>query len=317
MLLADKIYQLRKQMDISQEELAEKLNVSRQSISKWESAMSIPDIDRIIQLSKFFNVSTDYLLKDDNENVQFTHDKDNDDYPYVSLPQIKEAIHRRKKFSLRIGISVAMIIISFVPLILLSTYFTSKEFEALGFLIMFSTIALSVGSIIYSNLSIKKDTYLLKGQYKLEFGVNDYVRELHEQHLKNHAIYLVSAIVLIIVSIVPLIVSAILELSLNMQNIFAALMFLIIAFAVSLLIYTSNYKSILEVLLQVGNYSLNQRRHKAKIEPYETLYWLIITMAYLLWSFLTFAWHITWIIWPIAGILSYILFDLFKPKELD
>lgn len=62
MSLSKKIYELRKAGNLSQEQLAEKVNVSRQSISKWESGETIPEIDRVIELSKIFNVSTDYLL---------------------------------------------------------------------------------------------------------------------------------------------------------------------------------------------------------------------------------------------------------------
>ena len=57
---------------ITLEELAERLNVSRQSVSKWESAQSVPDIDRILQMSRLFGVTTDYLLKDDMEEPEVT-----------------------------------------------------------------------------------------------------------------------------------------------------------------------------------------------------------------------------------------------------
>ena len=68
MIFADKLIRLRKQAGLSQEELASELNISRQSVSKWEQAQSISDLDKIIQLSTFFNVSTDYLIKDEIEN---------------------------------------------------------------------------------------------------------------------------------------------------------------------------------------------------------------------------------------------------------
>lgn len=68
MIFADKLIRLRKQAGLSQEELASELNISRQSVSKWEQAQSILDLDKIIQLSTFFNVSTDYLIKDEIEN---------------------------------------------------------------------------------------------------------------------------------------------------------------------------------------------------------------------------------------------------------
>ena len=65
MILADKIIDLRKKNGWSQEELAEKLQVTRQSISKWEGAQSTPDLNKILAMSQLFGVTTDYLLKDE------------------------------------------------------------------------------------------------------------------------------------------------------------------------------------------------------------------------------------------------------------
>ena len=67
MNLADKIIEERKKNGWSQEELASKLGVSRQAVSKWESSGSIPDLQRILQMSELFGVTTDYLLKDEIE----------------------------------------------------------------------------------------------------------------------------------------------------------------------------------------------------------------------------------------------------------
>ncbi len=63
MNLADRIQSLRKAKGISQEQLADQIGVSRQAVSKWESEQSTPDLDKIILLSEFFHVTTDYLLK--------------------------------------------------------------------------------------------------------------------------------------------------------------------------------------------------------------------------------------------------------------
>lgn len=65
MKLADKILALRKQRGMSQEELAEKLKVSRQAVSRWEMSSAQPDANNILQLSKLFAVTTDYLLNED------------------------------------------------------------------------------------------------------------------------------------------------------------------------------------------------------------------------------------------------------------
>lgn len=77
MRLSEKIIVLRKSNGMSQEDLAEKLYVSRQAISRWESGSAMPDANNILQLSKLFGVTTDYLLNDDYQS-------DND------LPKIKE-----------------------------------------------------------------------------------------------------------------------------------------------------------------------------------------------------------------------------------
>ena len=65
MPLADKIVELRKKQGWSQIDLADRLDVSRQSVSKWEMAQAVPELDKIIKMSELFAVTTDYLLKDD------------------------------------------------------------------------------------------------------------------------------------------------------------------------------------------------------------------------------------------------------------
>lgn len=78
MILADKIIEERKKNGWTQEDLAQKLGVSRQSVSKWESAGAIPDLKKIIQLADLFGVRTDYLLKDEveKENTETICDTD-------------------------------------------------------------------------------------------------------------------------------------------------------------------------------------------------------------------------------------------------
>lgn len=78
MKLSDKILTLRKRGGMSQEELAEKLNVSRQAVSRWELGSAQPDANNILQISKLFGVTADYLLNDD-------YDSDND------LPKVKKS----------------------------------------------------------------------------------------------------------------------------------------------------------------------------------------------------------------------------------
>ena len=83
MIFADKLIALRKKAGWSQEELAEQLGVTRQSVSKWEGAQSVPDIDKILQMSRLFGVTTDYLLKDDQGEPEYTPDAEDSPLPRV------------------------------------------------------------------------------------------------------------------------------------------------------------------------------------------------------------------------------------------
>lgn len=119
MRLSDKIVKLRKTNGWSQEELAEKLNVSRQAISRWEGATAQPDAANILQLSKLFGVTTDYLLNDEYES-------DND------LPKVKEiktdGFHQIMIFM--VTLEVMVLLIQFTTAIILQNEF----FGVLSFL---------------------------------------------------------------------------------------------------------------------------------------------------------------------------------------
>ena len=90
MIFADKLINLRKKAGMSQEELADRLGVSRQSVSKWEGAQSIPDINKVIELSNIFGVSTDYLLKDELEFEDNTPVEDVKERKAVSIEEVNE-----------------------------------------------------------------------------------------------------------------------------------------------------------------------------------------------------------------------------------
>ena len=74
-MLSEKLYKLRKNSGLSQEQLAEQLNVSRQAISKWEQGTAVPESEKLISISNYFGVTVDYLLKDDTEDTMNTTDE--------------------------------------------------------------------------------------------------------------------------------------------------------------------------------------------------------------------------------------------------
>ena len=122
MILADKIIDLRKKAGWSQEELAEKLGVSRQSVSKWEGAQSIPDMNKILQLSELFGVSTDYLLKDDMEAPEplpASEEVEAEGTTFVSMEEANAFLDYKAESTPRIALGVLLCILSPITLILL------------------------------------------------------------------------------------------------------------------------------------------------------------------------------------------------------
>ena len=122
MILADKIIELRKKNGWSQEDLAEKMDVSRQSISKWEGAQSVPDMNRILKLSQVFSVSTDFLLKDEldmdpvSEKAPLPVDNDIPARP-VSMEEATSFLKDKDEASRRIALGVMLCILSPIAII--------------------------------------------------------------------------------------------------------------------------------------------------------------------------------------------------------
>lgn len=90
MKLNEKIYVCRRKAGLSQEALAEKVGVSRQAISKWETGTAVPELDNIVTLSEVFGVTTDWLIKDNKEDT----DSETDDAPSQDTEQQSEETHQ-------------------------------------------------------------------------------------------------------------------------------------------------------------------------------------------------------------------------------
>lgn len=88
MALSEKLYGLRKKDGLSQEQLAERLDVSRQAVSKWESGKAVPESDTLISISEYFHVSLDYLMKEDDSAVS---------EPVIGAENVQPANHTGKE----------------------------------------------------------------------------------------------------------------------------------------------------------------------------------------------------------------------------
>ena len=314
MILADKIIENRKKNGWSQEELADKLGVSRQSVSKWESAQAIPDMKKILQLSEVFGVSTDYLMKDEIEEKPAAElaPVDNgleETVRNVSMEEAVSFLKYNETASRWISTGVMICILSPVLLILLgglaeAGFIPMEEriAELGGTAILLIMIAVAVGMFIREGMRGKKYEYLEKVDIETEYGVNGMVKERRDAYAETHSRRLIIGVMLCIISAVPLLGAEAVHYS-NNTDLFpilcVALLLVMCAVGVKLIVLTCTRQGGYDRLLEEGDYS----RLNKKAGRYDGVYWAIATAVYLGWSFVTSRWEYTWIVWPVAGVL--------------
>ena len=132
MTIGERLLKLRRDKNISQEELANVLDVSRQTVSKWETDQSLPDSDKIVPLCNYFGITTDELLTG-NKNIVEKNFEDN-----------------KKKFARNIAIAVMLYIMSLVSIVVCAELIDNA---VIGVALFFTLIALGTGLIIYSAIA--------------------------------------------------------------------------------------------------------------------------------------------------------------------
>ena len=325
MILADKILNLRKKNGWSQEELAQKLNVSRQSISKWEGASSIPDISKVIELAAIFGVSTDCLLKDelhdsDSEYSPFLPDVSN--LPLITLDEAIEFVAAKKAQGKKIALGVVLCICSPVLLIFLAgvTEFYKVITEGLavglGITALLILVAAAVAVFITSSLPLRKFKNIKSNNFETAYGVIGAISEKLNSFEESYTKKIVVGVMLCILSVVPLIIGAVTGACDMAVVSLTCLMLILVAVAVFLFITGATEKSSYQQILGEGEYTKENLSHNEKFDRFSGFYWPIIVSAYLLWSFISNDWNITWIIWPVAALLFAALSAIFK-KEAD
>ena len=157
----EKLQTLRKEKNITQEELAEKLDVSRQAVSKWESGQSLPEIDKIIELAKMHEVSLDYLLTNEKERKNFE--------PQKNALQTKKSNLRIIMASLLLGIGLIGMLIIYICYIVNLIAVNWRELNFIGFwsyyklqplVIACGILVFAGAAMLMENMIIRLITYL-------------------------------------------------------------------------------------------------------------------------------------------------------------
>lgn len=312
MILADKIIELRKKNGWSQGELAEKLNISRQSISKWEGAQSVPDMNKILRLSEIFGVSTDYLLKDDisvPEGANAPVDTESDAVR-VSMEEAVAFLAHKKESSVRIATGVMLCIASPILLILLAVLqkqgrigMTENQAAAAGIAVLLLLIGIAVALFVLTGLRGNRFEYIETTAIDTEYGVEGMVREKKERFRPAFHQLLTIGIVLCVVAVIPIILTALFAEG-DVRVVGAVCITLAItAIGVFLIVKVSVIWNGMNMLLEEGDYARSRKEESRRDAPVAKIYWSVVLAGYLAFSFITGRWHQSWIVWPVAGVL--------------
>ena len=334
MILAEKIMLLRKKNGLSQEELAQKLAVSRQSVSKWESGQSIPDLDKLLALSAIFGVTVDYLVKDElgENNIEYTEDavELTERLPRVTVEEANRFLEEHARAAGQIALGVSLCILSPVVLILLCAgaeagiwAMTEDMGAGIGTGILLLLVASAIPLFVKNAIALEKYEYIEKEDFVPEYGVEGIVRDRKEKFAAAYSNGIAFGAALIILGVIPLMVAGGFNAPDMVLALFTCLLLVLIAAAVNRIVRVCAINGSYQQLLQEGDYTKREKRLNRRNSAVGTVYWCVVTALYLAVSFsgsiwgYGWNWGTSWIIWPVAGVLYAALYGLLRFLQKD
>lgn len=312
MIFADKLILLRKKAGWSQEELAEQMNVTRQSVSKWEGAQSVPDLDKMIRLSELFGVSTDYLLKDEIEQAE--HINSSNDMPSLKRVSMEEAnafLSVKSRTAKTIAYAAFLCILSPIALLILGAISESTSgglsediAGGIGMIALIIFVAIAAVMFISSGSQTAPFAYLEKEKFETEYGVSGMVKERKAKYKDLHTKNTIAGTCLCITALIPLFTGEIIDADNDLfLMIMLSLSFLIAGVGVICFIKTGIIWASYEKLLQEGEYSKENKEKPSIADAIYIAYWVIATAIYLGYSLSSNNWGQSWVIWVVAAVI--------------
>ena len=298
MILADKIISLRKKSGMTQEDLASQIGVSRQSVSKWESSMAMPDLDKVVKLSQIFSVSTDFLLDDSLGMEQVIVDeKVEDTSRTIDLELLNQYYSAYDKLAKFISLATFLIITS--PIAFMALEGINESFAIVVFLAL---VACAVGLFINSGFAVSKFDFIEKEPYNFSYGVEGVIEKNLNDYMPKLKRNVIIAIAIFILS------PAIYLLAIN-QGITSDtpvyLFLLLTAIGASLMGYSMIKYSSYRDILRYRDPKIQKK--EGKISKISGVLWMTAIGVFFIYSFWTGNWQTSWIIFVIAGFLQVII----------
>ena len=314
---SEKIAMLRRQKNWSQEELAEKLMVTRQAVSKWESAQSMPDLDKIVQLSELLGVSTDYLLKSDRdapevETPQRTQEKAS--ARRVTREEVSRFLTLQESTAPKISLGVALCVWS--PIVLIGLTALGSVFHVkipdsvaggLGLCVLLGMVAAAVALFLTSGTKLREFEYLEREPIVPDADAAALARQQEAEQAEECARLTTIGVVLCIISVVPIFaVMCVGRKRDGYDSLAVCALLLLVGIACLLLVRAGSMRGAVDKLLEQGDYTRESKAKSRVVGAISAVYWLAVTAIFL---FYTFGPNgngqpqYSWFIWAVGGVL--------------
>ncbi len=326
MIFADKLVALRKKAGWSQEELAEQLNVTRQSVSKWEGAQSVPDIERVLLISRLFGVSTDYLLKDELGEPEYVSPLDEVSTSgcvrRVTMEQASAYLTRTLEIAPKVALGVFLCVISPVCLLMLAVLSDANRIGisedmcgGIGVTVLLLMVAVAVSLFIGCSAKVKEYEFLEKENIETEYGVRGMVKERMNAYKDRRTRMIIIAVALCILSAVPILLAEGLGLG-DVACVGAVCVLLaLVGIAAALFTLGGMYTGAMHKLLEEEDYTREKKAKNGLVATVSGIYWLIVTATYLICTFAPSGNANpgnTWIVWAVGGVLYAVVIGVME-----
>lgn len=316
MTFSEKITTLRRQKGWSQEELAEKLMVTRQAVSKWEGAQSMPDLDKLVQLSEALGVSTDYLLKE--EQVQSAPAPASAEQTVkprrVTREEASRFLQQQRLTTPNVALGVALcvwspIVLIGLPALLLicNVRFSDTVAAGAGLCALLVMVAAGVALFLTSAAKCKEFSYLESEPIVLDADAAALAKQQEAAQAENCARLTTVGVVLCILSAVPIFAVMCEPQALDGHySLAVCALLLLVGVACLLLVRAGSMRGATDKLLEQGDYTRENKAKSRFVGAVSAAYWLVVTAVFL---FYTFGPNgngqpqYSWFIWAVAGVL--------------
>ena len=316
MTFSEKISALRKQKGWSQEELAEKLMVTRQAVSKWESAQSMPDLDKLVQLSEALGVSTDYLLKDEQaQSAPVPATAEQTVKPrHVTQEEAKRFLQLQMAAIPKTTLGVALCVWSPIALIglpvLRSTLnwgFPEEICSGIGLCVLLVMVAAGVALLLTAGGTLREFEYLEREPIETDNGAREQALHMQREMASFCTRQNTIGVVLCILSVLPLFaLMCVPGVPDGYYSLAVCALLLLVGIACLLLVRTGSMRGAVDKLLEQGDYTRENKAKSRFVGAVSAAYWLVVTAAFLFYTFCPNGNgqpQYSWFIWAIAGVL--------------